>query len=144
MKNYLFFAFLVSVVLGCSKEKTISEELVGHWFYERETHLSFSTFEDLDTEGFMRFNEDETGNWIPSHGFQTFAIEWDFQFDDTKLAITKYVLGQQNFFPSHTVYDITRENEDKITLTFHVKIESVVDTLEDFEQFENIILTRME
>ncbi|MEM9544971.1 MAG: hypothetical protein AAGA77_03315 [Bacteroidota bacterium] len=144
MKNYLLFVLLVLVGLGCGKEKTISDELVGDWFYERETHISFSSFDDPDTEGFMSFNDDETGYWESSNGFQSFDLEWDLQMNDSKISITKYFVDQTALFPSNTIFDLTRENEDEFRLTFHLKFESPIDSIETLEQFENIILTRME
>lgn len=141
----LLFIFLISIIFSsCGKEKTISDELVGDWLYERETFNSFTTFEDPDTEGYMSFKEDETGNWSANSTSLNFSLEWDLQSNDEKISITKYIIGQQNVFPSSTIYDITRTDEDNFTFTFHFKAESIIDTIEPFEQFENIILTRME
>ncbi len=143
MRNYICILLIVISAISCGKEKTISEELVGDWFYERETFNSFSIFEDPDTEGFMSFSEDETGNWSQANGFQDFSLEWDLQANDTKIAITRYLIDQPTIFPSTLIYDLQREDEDNFTFTFHIKVESPIDSLEEFEQFENIILTRM-
>lgn len=143
MKKGILFLFIVVCMFSCAKEKTISEELVGDWFYERETFNSFSSFEDPDTEGYISFNEDETGNWNPSLGFLNFSLEWDLQSNDEKISITKYALDPAFFFPSSTLYDMKKTDEDNFTFTFHIKTESSIDSLEGFEQFENIILSRM-
>ena len=144
MRKILLFFSIVVLAFSCSEEKTVGDELVGDWLYERETFNSFTTFEDPDTEGYMSFREDETGNWSAHETMLNFSLEWDLQANDEKIAITKYIIGHQNVFPSTTIYDITRTSEDKFTFTFHFKTESVIDTIEPFEQFENIILTRME
>jgi hypothetical protein len=143
MKKGLLFLLVIIITLSCGKEKTISDELVGEWFYERETFNSFSSFEDPDTQGIITLNEDETGNWSTSAGFLNFDLEWDLQSNDSKIAITKSVLGQLNIFPYTTIYDLKRTDENYYTLTYHFKTESSIDTLEGFEQFENIIITRM-
>lgn len=143
MKKGVLFLFVVICMFSCGKEKTRSDELVGDWLYERETFNSFSTFEDPDTEGYITFREDETGNWSQSIGFLNFSLEWDLQANDEKISITKYALETQIIFPSSTVYDLKRMDEDNFTLTFHIKTESPSDSIPGFEQFENIILKRM-
>jgi RecQ family ATP-dependent DNA helicase len=130
---------LVDFVMG---KKTISEELVGDWLYERETFNSFSTFEDPDKKGMMVFREDETGMWDSANNFNKFDFEWDLQSNDEKISITKYHKSQ-HFFASSTIYDITRADEDNFTFRFHLKLESHIDSLEEFEQFENIIISRV-
>lgn len=144
MKKGALLLFVLICFLSCGKEKTISDELVGDWLYERETFNSFSTFEDPDSEGYISFREDETGNWSTSSGFLNFSLEWDLQSNDEKIAITKYGLELQILFPSMTLYDIKRTDEDNFTFTYHIKTESPIDTIEGFEHFENIILSRME
>lgn len=129
--------------ISCGKEKTISEELVGNWVYERETFNSFSSFEDPDVAGFINLREDETGDWTPSSGFLNFDLEWDLQAEDQKIAITKSFPDFETPILITRVFDLTRNSEDSFTFRFHQKFESQVDTLEDFEQFENIILTRL-
>ncbi|MFT6334754.1 MAG: hypothetical protein ACI86M_002169 [Saprospiraceae bacterium] len=70
MKNYIKLLCL-SLLIGfsCSEGRTVEDDLVGEWIYERETFSSESTFEDPDTRGVMTFNEDETGTWISDDGF---------------------------------------------------------------------------
>ena len=143
--KYLGLAtFILLFASSCSKEKTISDELVGEWLYERETFRSSSTFEDQDTRGTMSFLEDETGRWTPVQGFSEFDIEWDLQSNDTKISITKVLEGTTSSYNIGLVYDLNRNDEDSFTFTRHIKFESPIDSLEDFEQFENIILTRLE
>jgi len=144
MKNFGFVLLILLFAISCAKEKTISEELVGEWVYERETFNSFSTFEDPDTQGNMTLRKDETGDWIPSLGFTNFEIEWDLQADDTKISITKSIVGVPSTVEVGTIYTLNRMDEDNFTITRHIKFEAVADTLEPFEQFENIILTRLE
>lgn len=143
MKKYLFFLSIALVSISCQKDKTITEELVGNWVYERETFNSFSTFEDPDTEGFINLNADETGEWTPSNNILNFDLEWDLQDQDQKIAITKSIELVDNTILSTTVYDITRKSEDEFMFRFHQKFESQIDSIEDFEMFENIILTRL-
>ena len=144
MKNGILFLFVVICIMSCGKEQTTSDELVGEWFYERETFNSFSSFEDPDTDGFISLSPDETGPWSTSSGFLNYNLEWDLQSNDEKIAFTKYVVGQQNIFPFTTIYDLKRTDENNFTLTYHIKTEPPIDTLDGFEQFENIILTRIE
>ena len=144
MKQFLILLLIAFVSVSCGKEKTVHDELIGDWLYERETFNSFTTFEDFDTEGYISFRDDETGNWSSNEGFIDFSLEWDLQADNEKISITKYPLNQPFLFPINTIFDLKRTNEDYFSLTFHIIAESPIDTLADFEQFENIILTRME
>jgi len=143
MKNWISILLIVFISISCGKEKTISEELAGEWLYEREAFNSFSPLEDPDTAGFMSFRDDETGNWMKSNSFPNYDFEWDLQSNDQKIAMTKYLTGFGTNFPITTVYDLKRTDEDNFTLTNHFKFESNIDTIEGFEQFENIILLRM-
>ena len=143
MKKTIWLCCVVLLTLSCQKEKTVSEELIGDWLYERETFNSFTSFEDLDTEGYISFREDETGNWSSNGGFIDYELEWDLQQNDAKISITKYPLNQPFLFPISTIYDLKRTSEDEFTFTFHIVAESPIDSLENFEQFENVILTRM-
>lgn len=136
--------FAIVVLFSCTKEETISDKLVGDWVYERETYNSFSSFEDPDTKGLITFRTDETGVWTSSEEFFKFSLEWDFQQGNTKISVTKYPLNTAFLFPSTTIYDITASEDDSFTFTYHIMTESPVDSFPDFEQFENIILTRIQ
>lgn len=143
MKNICFMILMLIFCISCGKEKTVSEELVGEWLYERETFNSFSVFEDPDTQGTMIFNEDETGIWASSLGFSEFKIEWDTQVDDSKISITRRLIGSPSSFETGIIYDLTRTDENNFTFTRHIKFEAPADSLDAFEQFENILLTRI-
>ena len=87
MKNY-FLLFCISLFIGisCSENKTVEDDLIGEWIYERETFFSGSTFEDSDVKGTMIFNKDETGIWESANGFSiSNEIEWDLQRMDSKI-----------------------------------------------------------
>jgi hypothetical protein len=144
MKNYasvLLFTFLFCV--SCSKEKTIGDNLIGKWIYERETFSSNSTVEDPDTRGVMTFNEDETGSWISDNGFNfTTETEWDLQGMDSKILITKILPIEISSFGTSQIYDIKQNGEDELTFTFEVSFPSPVDSIASLVRFDNIILTR--
>lgn len=144
MKIYITI-FLVTLLIGisCSDNRTVEDDLAGEWVYERESFISSSTLEDPDTRGIMIFNSDETGTWISDNGsnFGT-EIEWDLQRMDSKISITKIFPEQFGLFGFSQIYDINQSGEDNFTFTFEVKIESLIDSIESFSRFENIILTR--
>ncbi|MDF1696638.1 MAG: hypothetical protein P1U56_12430 [Saprospiraceae bacterium] len=143
MRSITWVLMIALISISCSKNKTISEELVGEWNYERETFNSFSTFEDPDIGGTMVFQDDETGLWSQSNGVFDYDLEWDLQVNDEKIALTKYPNTIGLSIPFTTIYDLTRIDEDNFRLRFHIKFDSPIDTIESFEQFENIILERI-
>ena len=144
MKNY-FLLLCISLFVGisCSETRTLEDDLIGEWIYERETFNSSSSFEDPDTRGVMTFNKDETGTWVSDNGL-SFAIdlEWDFQQMETKISITKNYSSQTSGFIFSRIYDITQTDEDSFTLRYELNFESQIDTIEPYVNFENIILTR--
>ncbi len=144
MKKLFPFLLLTVIISSCSSDKTIEDELVGSWLYERETFNSFSTFEDPDVSGELILRLDETGTWKTDIGFTSREIEWDLQMKDSKIAITKTFGDVFNNIALTTIYDITRNGEDDFTFTSHRKFtNNNSEPSEPFEQFENIILTRI-
>lgn len=141
----IFKIVLCSILcISCAEEKTIKEELVGEWVYERETFDSNSSVDDFDTQGFMILHEDETGTWTPFNGFFYYDVEWNIQSNDQKISMTKYKMGNQNTSIVNTIFDLKRMDEDNYTLTYYLAYKSEIDTTETIENFENIILTRLE
>lgn len=143
MKNCIYILLLSIAFISCEKEKTISEELVGDWMYEREANSNISNFEDLDTAGLMSFASDETGIWSQSNGFVNYSLEWDLQSNDEKISITKFLNGSQVLFPINRIYDLQRTDEDNFTFTYDTEFDVVFDTINVLQQFEQIILKRI-
>jgi hypothetical protein len=143
MKNYItlfFFALLIGI--SCSKENTIEDDLVGEWVYERETFISGSTFEDLDTRGVMTFNKDETGTWVSDNGFNfSNEIEWDLQRMDSKISITKIPPPEFSNFSISQIYELKQNGDNEFVFTFEFYLSSL-DSVPTLQRFENIILTR--
>ena len=144
MKNYMtLFCFALLIGLSCSKTRTIEDDLVGEWIYERETFSSGAIFEDPDTRGIMTFNEDETGTWMSDNG-STFGseTEWDLQRMDSKISITRILPDQFSSFSTSQIYDLKQDGADSFTFTFQISFDNLLDSIEAFTRFENIILTR--
>ena len=144
MKNYIvLFCFSLLIGTSCSEVRTIEDDLVGEWVYEREIFNSSSTFEDPDTRGIMIFNEDETGRWLSDNGsnFST-EIEWDLQRMDSKISITKIIPDEFFGFSTSQIYDMKQSGEDSFTFTFEFSFNSSLDTFETIKRFDNILLTR--
>lgn len=144
MKNYIsLFCFSLLIVISCSEDRNIEDDLIGSWIYERESFNSGIPFEDPDTRGVMIFNEDETGSWESDNGFSfRTETEWDLQSLDTKISITR-LPGEFSNFSSTQIYDIKQSGENTFTFTYEFSFNSTQDTIPSITRFENIILTRM-
>lgn len=144
MRKLAYILLIAFLTFSCKKDATISEDLIGDWLYERETFDNSTSFEDLDTEGYMSFRRDKSGNWNQSNVFFSFILEWELQSEDTQLSISRELITTPPPSAFTRVFDITRVDENNYILTYHLKIPDPSETIEGLEQFENIILTRME
>ena len=145
LKNIFSILVIILVLTSCSKEKTISEELVGNWLYERETNINFSATMDPNTLGDFHFDEIETGTWNQSNPItKKSAIQWKLQDNDTKLAITNLATGDPNFAVSTTVYDLVRVTENNFRLRLYSNDQFMVEPMEITTYFDNVVLMRME
>jgi len=135
--KYSFYIFLIVLMsISCGKEKTVSDELLGVWQYERETFQSNTAFEDPDVAGVLLLRADGTGFWISSTVFKNDTFQWELLNMDAQIKLT--IDPPVEFFsPKETIYDLTRNNENSFTLTFEEQSDGI-------EKFENIILTRVE
>ncbi|MFT6334753.1 MAG: hypothetical protein ACI86M_002170 [Saprospiraceae bacterium] len=71
---------------------------------------------------------------------------------DSKISITRVVLEQFSSFSTSQIYEMKQDGEDGFTFTFHVSahnilvstdsLTSILEPIESFTRFENIILTR--
>ncbi len=122
MKNHLtllFFTLLIGV--SCSKERTIEEDLIGDWIYERTYYKEGSTYNDTDTKGIITFNEDETGNWMRINILNiNTPFEWDMQDMDRRIAISKNLNHVSSSQTNTKVYELRRNGIDQLTLTYEI------------------------